>query len=363
MKPKIVLTHLLNNYTGSPKVLSHVIPILRQEGYEVHLFTNKGPGFLDEVEVDKRVNAWYSWHPNKYIRLFNFVLSQVLLFFSLLRYWRQPVVVYANTILPFGAGLSGKFMGKKVLYHIHETEFQPPAFTRFLMWVVHTTADQLLFVSRYLQEFHDIRNIPQKIVYNALSPDFQRMAQETVKEKALEKPELKVLMICSLKKAKGIFEYIELARELPKVSFTLVISQSPDQINRFLGKTVIPANLNLLPVQKNVHQLYKEADLLLSLSYPHEWPETFGMTIVEGLTYGLPAIVPPVGAPIEIIHDGVEGFHLDVRELDQIRDKIQELADKPQLMERLSHAAQIRSKDFSMASFKYELMNGFSCLV
>ncbi|MEM6805339.1 MAG: glycosyl transferase family 1, partial [Bacteroidota bacterium] len=115
---KIVIAHLYNNYTGSPKVLADVIQALNESDYQLHLHTNKGPGFLDEVLVDEKFYAWYTWHPNKYLRLINFMISQLLLFFSLLRYWGQDVIIYANTILPFGAGLAGWIMRKKVIYHV-----------------------------------------------------------------------------------------------------------------------------------------------------------------------------------------------------------------------------------------------------
>ena len=355
MKRKIVAVHLLNNYTGSPLILSHALTAFRKFGWEVDLHTSKGPGFLDQVEVDNRVHAWYVWHPNKYRRLLHFFMSQIMVFFSLLRYWRQPVSIYANTILPFGAGLAGWVMGKKVIYHIHETEFQPPAFTKFLLWVIQKTAGKLIFVSRYLQDYHHFPDIEQTVIYNALSPDFVEKAAKMRKNKD-SGGDFEILMICSLKKAKGIFEFIELAQKLPQLSFTLVISSTEDHIKSFLGKTHLPANLSLMPLQKDVHPFYAKADILLSLSHPDEWPETFGMTIVEGLAYGLPAIVPAIGAPLEIIQEGKQGFHLNVDQLDSIADRIWELYKGESERMRMAEAAKIRAGDFSMERFGEEIL-------
>ena len=356
MKKKIVAVHLLNNYTGSPLVLSHALAAFKQGGWEVHLHTNKGPGFLDNVEVDQQIHAWYVWHPNKYRRLIHFFLSQFLVFFSLLRYWRQPVIIYANTILPFGAGLAGWLMRKRVIYHIHETEFQPPAFTKLLLWVIRKTANKLIFVSRYLQEYHHFPGIKQTVIYNALSPDFVEKATKISKNNA-QGDEFEILMMCSLKKAKGIFEFIELAHKLPKLHFTLVISSTEEHISSFLGEIDLPSNLTLKPLQKDVHPFYAKADLLLSLSHPDEWPETFGMTIVEGLTYGLPAIVPAIGAPLEIIEEGKQGFHLNVDQLDQIADKIWELYEGEHERMQMAEQAKIRAGDFSMERFGEEILN------
>ena len=361
-RKRIVVAHLYNNFTGSPKVLADVVNALIASGIEVDLHTNKGPGFLDGLTGINRFHAWYSWHPNKYIRLIHFTLSQVLLFFSLLRYWRKDVCIYANTILPFGAGLAGWLMGKKVIYHVHETEFQPPLFTKLLLSVVRLSAHKLIFVSKYLQEYHDFPHIPQEVVYNALPQDFMELIQEyQIEEKAeVSEEKFEVLMMCSLKKAKGIFEYIELAQKLPEIHFTLIISQEKAQIMQFLGDVSIPTNLNLEAVKKNVHPYYAKTDLLLSLSHPIEWPETFGMTLLEGMSYGIPSIVPPVGAPLELIREGKDGYHLDMRELEKIEAKIQELKDSPEIMQSLSQQASQRAKDFSIEVFQEQILRAIA---
>jgi len=350
---KIVCVHLLNNYTGSPLVLKDAIGALKQAGMPVDLYTSKGPGFLDDAPARKYPH-WYRWSPNKYRRLLHFMFSQLWLFVRLLRYWKQPVLIYVNTILPFGAALAGWLMGKPVLYHIHETAFEPPAFTRFLLNIISLTASRLLFVSRYLQAYHHFAHIPSCVVYNALPEAFTARALQTSSKRDSQQA-FHVLMVCSLKKAKGIFEFIEIGRQLPQMVFSLVISQSEQHIARFLGSTSVPANVHIYPMQQDLHAFYAEADLLLSLSHPVEWPETFGMTILEGMYYGLPCIVPPVGAPLEIVREGVEGFHLDMREPVAIAEKIRWLAGQPEVMAGLSARARKRAQDFSMAAFRRQL--------
>jgi len=39
--------------------------------------------------------------------------------------------------------------------------------------------------------------------------------------------------------------------------------------------------------------------------------ETFGLTVVEAMTCGLPTFATCKGGPAEIIVDGVSGFHID----------------------------------------------------
>ncbi|MEM7368419.1 MAG: glycosyltransferase family 4 protein [Bacteroidota bacterium] len=351
---KFVVAHLYNNFTGSPLVLAQTLRAMQRHGHEVDLYTSKGPGFLDKAPASRWNHHWYSWSPNKYIRLLNFTVSQCWLMLRLLKYWRQDVTILANTILPFGAGLAGWLMRKRVIYHVHETEFQPPAFTKLLLSVIRLSAAKLIFVSKYLQNYHHFPGIEQEVVYNALPEEFVKKAKKNLSV-STPSEDFEVLMMCSMKKAKGIFEYIELARELPHLSFKLVISQSQDQIDRFLQGEILPANLELFPVQRDVHPFYQQADLLLSLSHPIEWPETFGMSIVEGLSYGLPVIVPPVGAPLEIIEEGKEGFHLDMRELEKIVEKVAFLATHGEEWRQLSNQALEKAGKFSVEVFGKEI--------
>ncbi|MEM6725343.1 MAG: glycosyltransferase, partial [Bacteroidota bacterium] len=129
---KVVCIHLFNDFSGSPLVLSTAIKGFRKNKIPVDLITCGGrEGFLSHLDVKER-HFFYRWLPNKYLRLVVFMLSQLQIFFMMLRYWRQDVVIYINTLLPFGAALAGKLMGKRVVYHVHETSVNPPSLKSFL---------------------------------------------------------------------------------------------------------------------------------------------------------------------------------------------------------------------------------------
>lgn len=351
----IVAAHLLNNFTGSPQVLAHALTALEAAGKEVHLYTSEGPGFLDKLNLSKRFQHSYSWSANKYVRLGRFMAAQILLFVRLLKYWRQPVTIYANTILPFGAALAGKLMGKRVVYHVHETAFQPAVFTKFLIGVMKFSADKIIYVSEFLRNFHQILDHDEQVIYNALAPEFVAKANAK-KTRATPKDGFEIMMACSLKKEKGIFEYLELAERMQTLKFKLIISQTDEEIKRFLGDTKVPENVTLLGLQSDMHPHYASADLLLNLSHPDGWIETFGMTIIEGMTYGLPAIVPPVGAPIELIESGKEGYLMDPHQVAEIADKIWLLYSDAAKREKMGKAAKSKAAQFQMEVFAKEIV-------
>ena len=65
------------------------------------------------------------------------------------------------------------------------------------------------------------------------------------------------------------------------------------------------------------------------------------------MAYGLPAIVPNVGGPIELVHNGVEGYTIDVTDFKELSDAIVKITSDKTTYEKFSVAALKRSQDFS----------------
>lgn len=74
--------------------------------------------------------------------------------------------------------------------------------------------------------------------------------------------------------------------------------------------------------------------------------EAFGLTVVEAMTCGLPTFATRYGGPLEIIEDGVSGFHIDPNHGDQAADMmaafLQRCAREPDYWDALSAAAVAR---------------------
>ena len=257
--------------------------------------------------------------------------------------------------MPFGAGLAGKLMGKKVFWHIHETSIKPKLLKRFLRFMIHLTANKIIFVSKYLQVTESFQNKNQIVIYNTIETQSQNFAKT-------HHDEFNILMICSLKKYKGVFEFIEVANILSShtnIYFTLVLNAEHSEINNYFKDMTIPSNMTIYPRQQDVNQFYAKADLLLNLSRPNEWIETFGLTILEGMAYGLPVIVPPVGGPAEIVRENIEGYLISSYETDTIAKKILFLSNNKTEYEILSVNALRRVKNFNEKEFEEKIVNVF----
>ena len=346
---KIVAIHLLNDFSGSPLVFSQALRGLVENGYDVDLYTSKttGTGFLSDIPGVDYFTFNYRWNPNKVITLIFYLLSQLNLFFSILKYRKQPVTIYVNSVLPFGAALAGKIMGKRVVYHVHETSIKPLLLKKFLFGIVNQTASDAIFVSEFLKNAEPLSQVQSHKIYNALPEEFTEQAHlhKTAKSR------FTVLMLCSLKAYKGVNEFVNLAARVQDFQFELVLNATEVEIGNYFKGVDFTSNLKIYPAQSNVHPFYARAHVVLNLSHPDKWVETFGMTALEAMAYRLPVIVPPAGGIAEIVTEGSNGYQIDSRDLTKLVQTLSTLQSDTNLYQEIANNAFAQSSRFSKHQF------------
>ena len=81
---RIIATHLLNDYSGSPKVLMQLLNGFKKKNIETHLFTSGNrDGFLSNINKIKYHYFTYLFSNNKFLRLLYLINSQIVLFIKL----------------------------------------------------------------------------------------------------------------------------------------------------------------------------------------------------------------------------------------------------------------------------------------
>jgi L-malate glycosyltransferase len=353
MKKRILAFHLLNDFSGSPFVFRQALDALIERGETVELYTAtpSGKGFLSDLKNATTRPIFYKWHPNKWLTLMYFFIAQLAIFFKVLLKARRRDVVYINSILPFGAALGGFLRGSSVVYHVHEVSVKPAALKKFLLWVLERTAVKAIYVSQHVMDATPVKT-PGQVVYNALPDAF---LEKALTAPAKESTAFSVLLLCSLKKYKGVLEFVEAARRLPDVRFVLVANSDSGSINTFFQNESIPSNLAIHPATSNVHPFYANTDMVVNFSRPDEWVETFGMTALEAMVYGKPSIVPPVGGITELIEEGVQGYRISSYDMERIVTAIDGLKSNATKYQSFSQNALERSKAFTQTMFRNNL--------
>ncbi len=316
---RIVCFHLYNDYSGSPKVLKPVLKGLLEREYHVDLVTSRG-GVLDELKGEENIcfrTYRYRFSPNPVVTMLRFLVTQVYTFLLAFRWMCcKDVVFYINTLLPIGPALAGRMMGKRVVYHYHENAFVKGAFYKMLAKGMQKLAHEIVCVSAYQASFLT-RKEGITVIPNALPQEFVERLQPAPEEAFTRK---RVLMLGSLKLYKGTLEFVELAKRLPQFFFELVVNDTHENITQFVAEQeiAIPKNLTVFPRQSDVTPFYNRASVVLNLSNKKKFLETFGLTALEAMSAALPVIVPTEGGIAEMVKDGVNGYRIDVQELDRI---------------------------------------------
>lgn len=341
---KIIFIHTLNNFTGSPNVLSVVIKGFVDKGYKVDLITSRGKGFLSNMEGVNYLYTSYRWLSSKWKTAFLLLLSQLEVFFIVLFASNQSAIYYLNTITPIGAAWACRLSRKKYIYHVHENMQQRKSVYALFRWTYKYCNQKSIFVSYYLKNTA-VNCREGLVIHNGLDSNFTHRASEYLAQ-GINKKRI-ILMVASLRRYKGIYEFVKLAKENPKYLFELVLSATEEEVFLFSVETKIPINLTIYSSQNDMHLFYQRSRLLLQLSHPTQWVETFGLTILEAMTYGTPAIVPNVGGPTELVEDGENGYWVNPHDINGISSKIKNLMENKEIYRLFSSNALKKSKQFS----------------
>ncbi len=306
----ILYFHHYNNFSGSTRVLANLLEDKVGKGETVSVITdNTTKGCLSDIPGINIINLPILRFKTRAIPIISPILWLIYGLFLVLLYGRRYKVFYINTIVPIYAAIGGLVLKKHIVYHVHEKFVNPSFQDKVSEWIFeHVKADRY-YVSNYLMEQYKKKTgVSSFIKYNTLSNCFVK----SIKRKPIhERSFKKILLVSSLSEAKGVTMFKRLANLMPEFDFILVISSEMNKIVDFLNND-IPDNIKIYSNQKDMHPFYYDADVLMNLTNPKLWVETFGMTILEGMAYGLPAIVPNIGGPKELVDDGINGFSVDV---------------------------------------------------
>ncbi len=118
---------------------------------------------------------------------------------------------------------------------------------------------------------------------------------------------------------KGPTLAIEVARRAG-LPLAMIVKRNEPFERAYWDEIVVPMLHDEVEVFQNVSHEEK-ADLLgraRAMVFPIQWPEPFGLVMVEAMACGTPVVACPAGASVELVEEGVTGF---------LRDSLDELVE------------------------------------
>lgn len=360
MRKKILFCHLLNNYTGSPKVLATELQILsKKNDYKITLLTSKSCGFLSGINNVIYKNNGYRWSNNKIILILSFAFTQIYSFLFVL--FHKFDIVYINTVVPFGVAIAAKIRHERIIYHVHEVYLNPGFIKRLYIQVMKKCADRVICVSQYVKDNLSAISLPCSVIYNPVekhevSGDLEAYLQKKFDGK-------KIFMPTSLKEYKGVKQFVELAFKNKKYFFILLCSVPVEEIRNYFSNISLPDNLSLIGRQENLLSYYSEVAVTMNLSLPDKVIETFGLTLIEGFDAFTPAIAPNFGGPKEIISEGENGFLVNPYDLESISEKLDLLLQDFKRYKQFAYNANSSLFKYDITVFIEKIINEIQMVV
>lgn len=184
---------------------------------------------------------------------------------------------------------------------------------------------QITTVSNWLKgiaEASFLKKYPVTVVPNGIKTDVFVPEPSDVKEQyGLQGKKLLMAVAIGLDERKGLYDYIKLAEKLPE-QYQLMLVGLTEEEQKALPKSII--GVKRTNGAKELAAYYSAADVLLSLSYE----ETFGLTIVEAMACGTPAVVYDNTAQPELITPET-GKVVPTGDVDAVLSAIEEVCSKP----------------------------------
>jgi len=349
---RFVVAHLLNDFSGSPRVLADFCNAERIQSRRLSIITCGSDGFLDD-RLGEKISIWYPRGRLRFLNYLSFAFAQLQLFVATAALILRGLVKSAreilvnNTILTFGSMLASKFFLATNITYVHELNSGPAIVRRFAQRLIQWSANHVIFVSKFVSDDYNFSQKFTTILPNGLRTDFEQAINLDYSLKFSQK---QILFVGSLKRYKGIRELVKIAREMPETPFLGIFNTTEQMLKEFGQAEKIPSNLTLLTHQADMQTLYEESFLVINLTLPNECFEAFALTILEGMAFGCPCVAPPIGGHLTYF-DANSGLITDARNTSEIVSFIQQLQDDEKLWRRYSdHAVEV-AKHYSAEQY------------
>ena len=203
------------------------------------------------------------------------------------------------------------------------------------------TADAILCPSEFVRDSYIEQGIPKERI---LKVPYGFAPQTAVPPATSRGTGFRVLYVGQIGVRKGL-RYLFQAFEALKHPRKELVIVGPTTAVTGIEDIQPPAGTAFLGVLKGeaLAAAYQSATVFVLPSIE----EGLGLVSGEALSFGLPVVATVNTGATDLFDDGVEGFHVPIRDPAAIAEKLQMLADDPELLARMSAAALERTQSIS----------------
>ncbi len=185
---------------------------------------------------------------------------------------------------------------------------------------------------------------PIHVIYNFYNPVLVKISREKVRRRLKIKPDdFLAIHLSNLRPVKRIPDLLKIAALLKKQRKfkLLILAGEPFAKYRPLVKKL---RLNNVLVRENVKDIQNYLNASDAGIYTSQ-DESFGMGILETMSYGKPVLATRAGGIPEVMRDKIDGFLLKIGDTKSFAQKLELLMNNPGLTKKLGQNAGLRAKE------------------
>jgi len=318
-------THKNPNFGGIELHSISFVKALKERGFDITLCLSKG-NF-----IDKNTEGF-----NKCYTTTNYSFDIKALKDIFLKAKNHDIIIANNAKEYEIALIVSKLLGKKVIAFRHMEHLKNPFVAKFIL----SNMDIVYAVSEKLKDeliSKGVNPSKVKVLYN--------IVEEGAKEK-LKKDNITLLFVGKVIEAKGIWEFLKLAKALKdNKEFEFIVVGDGDALIRakeFSKENGL--NIDFVGFQENTYYYYQKADIVLVLS---KYDEAISRVAIEALANACALIGSLVGGIREAIESGKNGFLINPTDIKALKEAILYFKNKNNLLKAQEHSYKLYKEKFS----------------
>lgn len=189
-----------------------------------------------------------------------------------------------------------------------------------------------------------------RTIYNFIDEEkyYPREAGTLRAELGIAADEKVLIHISNFRKVKRIPDIIESFRLIDKKHKTklLLVGEGPEKfdLEEFVETNGLQDDILFLGKRDDLPELLSISDVMLLLSEK----EAFGLVLLEAFACGVPAVANAIGGIPEVVEDGVNGFLVELGDVQAVADRVTQLLSDSDLHQQMKEQAiQTVQKNFN----------------
>lgn len=209
-------------------------------------------------------------------------------------------------------------------------------------------------VSRYTAEQSLPASLPKLVIYNSISLSRFDAGRSLRAQLGIGADEVVVAFLGQVREIKGVADFIAMARRIDAPHVRFLIAGECRDPRKFPGsyseQDLIDMadgdrRISYIGYVEDVENVYHTADIVV---VPSRWQEPLGLVNLEASACRKPVVATRVGGIPEVVEDGVNGYLVEVGDVDALAARVGELIADPALRAQMGEAGRSRvERDFT----------------